>query len=124
MPLTVFLAEDQRDALESLTELLTAQAIAVAGSATSEMEAAAWLAEHSQACDVLITDLLLLPGGSGFGIVSQAKAVGAFKNIVVSSDFVTPAVAETCKKLGADAVFTKGDLDQLLVHLRSLRDGV
>jgi two-component system, OmpR family, response regulator len=39
---------------------------------------------------------------------------------VVFSDFVTPAVAERCIALGADAVFKKSDLAQLLDYVRGL----
>jgi DNA-binding NarL/FixJ family response regulator len=123
VPLTIFIAEDKRDALVSLTELLCAQGgVSVIGSATSEMAAADWLAEHAHTCDLLVTDLLLLPGGSGFGIVSHAKALGAFRKVVVFSDFITPAVANKCLKLGADAVFKKSDLEALLAYVRKLRD--
>jgi DNA-binding NarL/FixJ family response regulator len=69
---------------------------------------------------VLITDLLLLPGGSGFGLVRHAKSLRAFRHVVVFSEFVTPAVADRCRKLGADAVFLKSELQQLLDYLREL----
>jgi hypothetical protein len=40
----------------------------------------------------------------------------------VFSDFITPAVANKCLKLGADAVFKKSDLEALLAYVRKLRD--
>lgn len=120
MALTVFIAEDNRAALESFVELLTTLAgVEVAGTASSEMAAADWLLDHRGPCDLLITDLLLLPGGSGFGVIRHAKSLGAFHKVVVFSDFVTPPVAERCLALGADAVFRKSELDELLAYVRS-----
>lgn len=124
MALTVFVAEDNKAAAESLMELLQAQGgIEVVGTASSEHAAADWLMERGTTCDLLITDLLLLPGGSGFGLVRHAKSLGAFRKVVVFSDFVTPGVAEKCRKLGADGVFRKSDLEELLAYVRSLGDG-
>lgn len=121
MALTIFIAEDNKAALDSLAELLmTIADVEIVGSAHSEMAAADWLMSQQRTCDVLITDLLLLPGGSGFGLVRHAKSFGAFHRVVVFSEFVTPAVAERCVALGADAVFRKLDLDQLLEYVRGL----
>lgn len=122
VPLTLFIAEDNKPALESLVELLSAQdGIQVVGTASSELEATNWLVSHPGPWDLLVTDLLLLPGGSGFGLVRHAKSLHAFRQVVVFSEFVTPAVAERCVKLGADAVFLKSELEQLLGHLRTLQ---
>ena len=122
MPLTVFIVEDNKAAVESLAELLTATGdVEVVGTAASEMAAADWLVAQHGRRDLLITDLLLLPGGSGFGLVRHAKSLDAFRYVVVFSEFVTPAVAERCKSLGADAVFRKSDLDAMLAYVRSIR---
>ena len=121
VPLTVFVAEDNQPALESLVELLSVQeAVQVVGTASSELDAMNWLVSHPGPWDVMITDLLLLPGGSGFGLVRHAKSLQAFANVVVFSEFVTPAVAERCVKLGADAVFLKSELQLLFDYLRQL----
>lgn len=120
--LTLFIAEDNRPALESLVELLSAQqGVEVVGTASSELQATNWLVSHPGPWDVLVTDLLLLPGGSGFGLVRHAKSLGAFRHVVVFSEFVTPAVGERCMKLGADAVFLKSQLQELFDYLRDLR---
>lgn len=63
--------------------------------------------------------LLLIPGGTGFSVISHAKILGAFRQVVVFSSFVTRAVAERCKKLGADAVFAKSELQELLQYVRA-----
>jgi two-component system, OmpR family, response regulator len=124
MALTVFIAEDNKPAVDSLVELLAALGgIEVVGTAHSEMAAVDWLLHHPQTCDLLITDLLLLPGGSGFGIIQHARSLDACKHVAVFSNFLTPAVGRTCRKLGADAVFLKSELDQLLDYVRSLQAG-
>jgi len=122
--LTVFIAEDDKAAATSLADLLVAQGgIEVVGVANSEMTAADWLMNQQHATDVLITDLLLLPGGSGFGIISHARKLRAFRKVVVFSSFVTPAVSEKCIKLGTDAVFAKSELGQLLQYIGKQRAG-
>ena len=119
-PLTVFIAEDDKVAVSSLTELLTALGgIAVVGSADSEMAAADWLFQRGTVTDILITDLLLLPGGSGFNLIRVAKNLGGFRKVVIFSSFLTPVLAEKCRKLGADEVFQKSELEQLLNYVRS-----
>jgi DNA-binding NarL/FixJ family response regulator len=123
MAITVFIVEDSKPAADSLVELLTALGdVEVVGNASSEYAATDWLLNHSKTCDLLITDLILLPGGSGFGIIKHAANLGAFKHVIVFSNFVTPAVAAKCKKLGADAVFLKSELDSLVAYVRALRD--
>jgi DNA-binding NarL/FixJ family response regulator len=122
VPLTVFIAEDDKAAATSLSELLQAQGgVQVIGVANSEMSAADWLMDHAGTADLLITDLLLLPGGSGFGLIHHAKSLGAFRTVAVFSNFVTPAIATRCRKLGADAVFQKSELEDLLAYVRAQR---
>jgi two-component system, OmpR family, response regulator len=119
----VFIAEDEKDAARSLADLLEAHGgIQVIGTASSEQSAVEWIVNHGAEADLLITDLLLMPGGSGFGVISHARNTGAFRKIVVLSSFVTPAVAQRCRKLGADAVFNKTeDLSELLRFVADLR---
>jgi DNA-binding NarL/FixJ family response regulator len=120
--LTVFIAEDDRAAANTLAELLVAQGdIEVVGTATSDGSAAEWLITQGGRADVLITDLLLLPGGSGFGVINHAKNAGGFGKVVVFSSFVTDAVAEKCIRFGADAVFRKSQLDELVAFVREQR---
>lgn len=122
MALTVFIAEDNKSALDSLVELLMATGgIEIVGTAHSELDVVNWLIGPPGSCDLLITDLLLVPGGSGFGVIRHAKSLGACAKVVVFSDFVTPAVAVRCAELGADAVFTKSDLHEFLDYVRDLR---
>ena len=122
MALTVFIVEDDPVALDSLVELLTTlDGVEVVGTAKSEMAAADWEVDRARPWDLLITDLLLVPGGSGFGLIRHARSLGAFRRVAVFSNFALPAIAESCLKLGADAVFLKSQLDELLQYVRSLR---
>ena len=124
LPLAVFIAEDDKVAVASLTDLLVAQGgIEVVGTANSEMAAADWLLSH-HGTDLLITDLLLLPGGSGFGLVKHARNLGACRQVVVFSSYVTAAIADKCRRLGADAVFHKSQIDELLAYVRQQRASV
>jgi two-component system, OmpR family, response regulator len=119
--LTIFIADDQPEAVATLSELLARVAgVEIVGSADSEMAAAEWLDAGGRMWDVLITDILLLPGGSGFGLIRHAKTLGKFRHVIVFSSFVTEAVAHRCIGLGADAVFRKSDLQALLQHIALL----
>jgi len=123
VPFTIFIAEDDRAAVQTFSELLAAQGgIEVIGFASSEMDAVDWFMHEKRTADMLVTDLLLLPGGSGFGLINHARKLKAFRRIVVCSAFATPAIEAKCRKLGADAVFRKSELEQLLAYIREQRD--
>lgn len=120
VPLTVFIAEDDKAAVSSLAELLESLGgVKVVGSAGSEGAAADWLFHRGTPTDILIADLLLLPGGSGFNLIRHARSLGACRKVVVYSSFITPVIAEKCRKLGADVVFLKSQLDELLAYVRA-----
>jgi DNA-binding NarL/FixJ family response regulator len=120
--LAVFLVEDNQAARESLAELLAASAGAtVVGQADSEMTATVWLQAHPGEWDLFITDLLLVPGGSGFPLIGRAKDQPGAGRVVVFSDFATEAVAQRCRQFGADAVFRKSQLQDLLALVHALR---
>ena len=123
VPFTIFIAEDDRAAVHSFAELLAAQGgIEVIGTASSEIDAVDWFMHRQGVTDMLITDLLLLPGGSGFGLINHARSFKAFRRVVVFSAFATPAIEAKCRKLGAHAVFRKSELEQLLGYIREQRD--
>jgi DNA-binding NarL/FixJ family response regulator len=117
----VFIADDDKAGVDSLAELLVHVAdVRIAGTANSEMAAADWVNGEQQVWDVLVTDLLLVPGGSGFGLIRHARTLGKFRHVIVYSGFVTEAVAKRCRMLGADAVFTKADLAGLVACIQGL----
>jgi two-component system, OmpR family, response regulator len=120
--LAVFLVEDSQAARDSLAELLAASTDAtLVGQADSEMAATQWLQGHEGEWDLFITDLLLVPGGSGFPLISRAKGQPGAGQVVVFSDFATEAVAQRCRQFGADAVFRKSELEGLLAFVRAMR---
>jgi DNA-binding NarL/FixJ family response regulator len=120
-PLTAFIVEDNQPARETLAELLTVSAgVTVIGQADSEMAATEWLGEHPGEWRVFITDLLLVPGGSGFPLIRRAKSQPEAGKVVVFSDFVTDAIARRCREFGADAVFRKSELEGLLAFVHGL----
>lgn len=125
MLLKVFIVEDNSAAREALAELLTATGgVAIVGQTDSENSATEWLRQHPGQWDLLVLDLLLVPGGSGFGVIQRARHQSRAGKVVVFSDFVTDVVADNCRKLGAHAVFRKADLPQLLAFVKALKPGV
>ena len=117
MAVAVFMVEDSplvRSALEDLFEI--SGGFEVVGSASSEMRATQWLLEHPGAWDLATVDLML-EEGSGFNLVRRSKLQPGAGTVVVLSDYVTPAVAERCIALGADAVFMKSQAKELVEFL-------
>jgi DNA-binding NarL/FixJ family response regulator len=78
----------------------------------------AWSFQNEAGYDVAIVDLLLRDG-SGFAVLQH---LGKYQpgHVIVLSDFVTPAIADRCKKLGAHAAFRKSEIADCFQHLRSI----
>jgi len=120
MDVRVFLVEDQKGARTLLEDALSALGgFRVVGSAGSEAEAALWLAENTGGWDLAVVDLLL-EQGSGISVLAQCTAQPIKGQIVVFSGYASPAVAQRCLSLGADAVFDKADVRALLDFCRDL----
>ena len=120
MGISAFIVEDSPAIREALVETLAELAgIRTVGTATSERAAKDWLANPPHAWDLAIVDLLLAEG-SGFTLLTRCKkdAEGS-GSVVVFSDFVSPAVQQRCKKLGADGVISKAHFPQLRSFLQS-----
>lgn len=117
----VFLVDDSPDITAALTRLLeeTGQFMVV-GSASSEAEALTWLFDDEHKWDLAVVDLML-QSGSGFPILYHCKKYLPGQ-VVVFSEFVSPAVAERCKKLGASGAFRKSEFSQLLDFVSSIPD--
>lgn len=117
----VFLVDDSPDLSAALTELLEATGrFQVIGSAASEAEALAWLFDDEHRWDLAIVDLVL-QSGSGFPILYHCKKYHPGQ-VVVLSGFVSEAVAERCRALGAVGAFRKSEFSQLLDFVSSLPD--
>lgn len=120
-PLKVFLIEDSLLMQSTLSELLDILGgYEVIGGASTESEATEWLHKHRGEWNVATVDLVL-QDGSGFNIVRRCREwAPPGTRVVVLSDYVTPSVAQKCRALGADAAFTKGDVEGLAAYFTNL----
>lgn len=114
MELRVFLVEDLYNLVALLEEMTQAVGgMRVVGTATTEADANAWLAQNQGGWDVAVIDPVL-DEGSGLEVIRRSKADPRAGSIVVFSSFATPGVREHCLRLGADAVFPKGETAALI----------
>ena len=116
LALRIYLVEDNlliRENLTStLTELVGAEFV---GWAEGERAAIDWLSQHAEDWDLAIVDLFLKQG-NGLGVVGACRSRVAGKEVVVLTNYATPAVRDRCMALGADAVFDKSNDIELLVE--------
>lgn len=133
--LTTYIVEDSpliRDSLIATLEELGP--VRVVGSADDEASALQWLAGPGPRADLLIVDLFL-KSGSGLGVLAATRAhrhpagqpaqAGPSprpgQQVVVLSNYATPAMREKCLALGADRVFDKShDIEALLAFCTEL----
>lgn len=115
-----FIAEDTPDVRASLALLLEHEGFSVVGTAISEFEAIDWLHNNEGQWELAIIDLLL-QDGSGFNVVRHFKSSPHPGKVLVYSGFVTDAIRAQCEKLGADAVISKSDVQQLQRVLDAFR---
>lgn len=101
-------------ALKGLLEAMGS--FSIVQTVTREATAALWLQENPEGWDVAIVDLLL-DDGSGFTIVPWCKTVNPAGHVIVFSGYITDVMREKCLALGADAVFTKTSIKELVEHL-------
>ena len=115
MPIRVFLVEDMMQMHGVLQDLLGAIGdFAVVQACSTEAEAKFWLDENTGGWDLAVVDLIL-EQGSGMGVIQRCKARGPGK-VVVLSDYATPGIRHHCERLGADAVFQKGQDMQAFIE--------
>jgi len=108
LPLRAFVVEDNVSIRDSLTEALSELAgIVTAGVAGSEKAAVAWLTDPANEWDVAIIDLILEPGGSGFGVLHALRNRKPEQKMVVLTGTANPNVRRQCEALGSDGVFDK-----------------
>ena len=108
MALQAFVVEDNPAIRDSLAEALAEiGGIETAGSAASEKAAVAWLNEPDNRWDIAIVDLVLEPGGSGFGVLLAVQDRRPEQKVVVLTGSASPDVRKRCESLGADGVFDK-----------------
>lgn len=108
MALKAFVVEDNPAIRDSLAEALSELAgITTVGSAADEKSAIAWLRDPANHWDIAVVDLLLEPGGSGFGVLQAFRDRPVTRQMVVLTATASPDVRRRCEAMGADGVFDK-----------------
>jgi two-component system, OmpR family, response regulator len=118
----VLLVEDSPASQVAFRELLEALGFPPPSIVGNESAATEWLQTHHDVVDAVVLDLLLLEG-SGFNLIDRAKVCQPHAKVIVFSSYATPAVAEKCRQMGADAVFRKSELVELTSYLKALGSG-
>lgn len=108
MALRAFVVEDNESIRDSLSEALLELAEAViCGVAASQKAAVDWLTDPANGWDIAIVDLMLAPGGSGFGVLEACRGRSPDQKVVVLTGTANPNVRRYCEALGSDGVFDK-----------------
>jgi DNA-binding NarL/FixJ family response regulator len=114
--LKTYIVEDSpviRDNLIATLEELVPM-VKVVGTAEDEATAVEWLAHAGHRADLVIIDIFL-KGGSGLGVLRDAKALQPGARLVVLTNYATLDMRRKCLELGADKVFDKSDeIDALI----------
>ena len=106
--LRAFVVEDNESIRDSLSEALQELAGAVtSGVAASQKAAVDWLTNPANEWDIAIVDLMLAPGGSGFGVLEACRGRRPDQKVVVLTGTANPNVRRHCEALGSDGVFDK-----------------
>jgi two-component system OmpR family response regulator len=126
LALKAFVVEDNVSIRESLVEALAELAgIVTNGVAGNEKAAVAWLTNPENEWDLAIVDLVLEPGGSGFGVLNALKSRKPHQKMVVLTGTANPNVRRQCEALGGDRVFDKSiETDALMEYCLRLAQDV
>lgn len=121
MTIRVFLVEDMQQVHGLLADLLAGLGdFRLVHATGTEAEAKLWLAEHPGEWDLAIIDLVL-DQGSGMSVVPRARAAAHGEaRVVVFSDYASDGIRSHCLKLGADAVFPKSRVPDLMDYCSEL----
>lgn len=122
MALTAFVVEDNPSIRDSLAEaLLELAGVVTGGVAGSEKAAIAWLTNAANHWDLAIVDLILEPGGSGFGVLHACRNRKPEQKVVVLTGAANADVRRQCEALGSDGVFDKSiETDALMDYCLAL----
>jgi two-component system, OmpR family, response regulator len=113
--LKTYIVEDNPTIRENLIGTLEELAqIDAVGTAETENEGKAWLAENSGDWDLAIVDLFLKQG-SGLGVLAACRERPSRQKVVVLSNYATADIRQRCMQLGVDAVFDKSNEIDALV---------
>jgi DNA-binding NarL/FixJ family response regulator len=124
MALRAFVVEDKVSIRESLIDALAELAgIETLGVAASEKAAVVWLADEANLWDIAIVDLILEPGGSGFGVLNACRGRKPGQKVVVLTGTANAHVRRQCEALGCDRVFDKSiETDALVSYCQQLAE--
>jgi two-component system OmpR family response regulator len=113
--LKTYIVEDNPTIRENLIDTLEELACVTAvGTAETENEGKAWLAENRDDWDLAIVDLFLKQG-SGLGVLAACRDRPSRQKVVVLSNYATADIRQRCAQLGVDAVFDKSNEIDALV---------
>jgi DNA-binding NarL/FixJ family response regulator len=117
-----FIVEDNASIRDGLVEALSELAgVDTTGTAADEKAAVAWLADRANDWNLAIVDLVLEPGGSGFGVLHACRRRRPDQKVVVLTATANPDVRAQCRALGCDAVFDKSmETDDLIEYCAQL----
>ena len=115
MRLKTYIVEDNPTIRENLIGTLEELAcIDAVGTAETENDGKAWLAEQGAQWDLAIVDLFLKQG-SGLGVLAACRDRKPWQKVVVLSNYATADIRQRCSQLGVDAVFDKSNEIEALV---------
>jgi DNA-binding NarL/FixJ family response regulator len=118
--LRVLLVEDLKRTRSLMEDLFhSLGGFRVTGTTGTEAEAKLWLDERHGACDLVVVDLVL-EQGSGLGVIERCRVRAPQAKVVVFSSYATPGVSAHCLRLGADAVFDKGEPSAFVAYCAGL----
>jgi DNA-binding NarL/FixJ family response regulator len=122
LSIRVLLVEDMKATHELVSELMGfIGGFTVVGHCATEAAALQWVHDRPGACDLMILDLMLREG-TGFSVLAGLGVHGAgAPDVVVFSDFASPAVVRKCRDNGALEAIPKADLRRLRVFLETYR---
>lgn len=124
MRLKTYIVEDNPTIRENLIDTLEELAgVTTVGTAETENESKAWLAENHDEWDLAIVDLFLKQG-SGLGVLAACRDRPSRQKVVVLSNYATVDIRQRCAQLGVDAVFDKSNEIDALVDYCIQQRGV
>lgn len=122
MAFKAFIVEDNPSIRDSLREALAELAgVQTTATAADEQTAVAWLRDPANEWNLAIVDLVLEPGGSGFGVLGACRHRRPDQKVVVLTATAHPDVRAQCRALGSDGVFDKSmETDDLIDYCAQL----
>jgi DNA-binding NarL/FixJ family response regulator len=118
----VFLIEDMKQVQGVLADLLASIGdFQLVNATATEAEAKLWLSENPRAWDLAVIDLVL-EQGSGMAVIPKARELAELNggSVVVFSDYASDGIHSHCIRLGADAVFLKSQVQDLMDYCSEL----